>query len=86
MSARSPRHRRTGQPWFLAGAILERTSRLRVFPDVANLPLRSPVTIAKTAARLDLLWSDERSVRFSGRHYELRGATPGPQPAHDSGL
>ncbi|GGM52697.1 hypothetical protein GCM10011608_42010 [Micromonospora sonchi] len=78
----------------LAGAILERASRLRVFPDVANLPLRSPVAIAKTAAGalreavevVRLLWSDERSVRFSGRHHELRGAKPGPQPAHDIGV
>lgn len=29
-----------------------------------------------------LMWSGERGVRFSGRHYALRGAIPGPVPAH----
>ena len=29
-----------------------------------------------------LLWSDERSVRFEGEHYSLKGIKPGPQPAH----
>jgi alkanesulfonate monooxygenase SsuD/methylene tetrahydromethanopterin reductase-like flavin-dependent oxidoreductase (luciferase family) len=29
-----------------------------------------------------LLWSDERSVSFEGKHYRLRDARPGPRPAH----
>jgi alkanesulfonate monooxygenase SsuD/methylene tetrahydromethanopterin reductase-like flavin-dependent oxidoreductase (luciferase family) len=29
-----------------------------------------------------LLWSDERSVSFEGKHYRLNDARPGPQPAH----
>jgi alkanesulfonate monooxygenase SsuD/methylene tetrahydromethanopterin reductase-like flavin-dependent oxidoreductase (luciferase family) len=33
-----------------------------------------------------LLWSDERSVSFDGQHYRLRGAKPGPAPAHDIGI
>ncbi|AWB90568.1 hypothetical protein C2138_05435 [Salinibacterium hongtaonis] len=44
------------------GAILERTQHLRVFPGVANVPLRPPAMIAKTAASLDLL---------SGGRFEL---------------
>jgi alkanesulfonate monooxygenase SsuD/methylene tetrahydromethanopterin reductase-like flavin-dependent oxidoreductase (luciferase family) len=32
-----------------------RTSRIRVFPDVANVPLRPPAVLAKAAATLDLL-------------------------------
>lgn len=43
----------------LAGVLLGRTSRISVFPDVANLPLRPPALLAKTAAALDLL-SDGR--------------------------
>jgi alkanesulfonate monooxygenase SsuD/methylene tetrahydromethanopterin reductase-like flavin-dependent oxidoreductase (luciferase family) len=39
----------------LAGVILGQTERVRVFPDVANLPMRHPVVLAKTAATLDLL-------------------------------
>ena len=27
-------------------------------------------------------WSDERSIAFEGRHYQVKGLHPGPQPAH----
>lgn len=43
----------------LMGYILARTERVRVFPDVANLPLRPPAMLAKHAASLDVL-SDGR--------------------------
>lgn len=33
-----------------------------------------------------LVWSDERAVRFEGRHYNLRGYHPGPQPVHPIGI
>ncbi|HEY3464658.1 MAG TPA: LLM class flavin-dependent oxidoreductase [Amycolatopsis sp.] len=46
----------------LAGTLLAATSRIRVFPDVANLPLRPPAMLAKTAAALDLV---------SGGRFEL---------------
>ena len=46
----------------LLGALLERTEQVRVFPDVANLPLRSPALIAQSAATMDLL---------SGGRFEL---------------
>jgi alkanesulfonate monooxygenase SsuD/methylene tetrahydromethanopterin reductase-like flavin-dependent oxidoreductase (luciferase family) len=39
----------------LVGVLLAHTSRVRFFPDVANLPLRPPAVLAKTAATLDLL-------------------------------
>ncbi len=31
---------------------------------------------------LRLLWSEERSVSFEGKHYRLHDARPGPRPAH----
>ncbi|CAM02141.1 luciferase-like monooxygenase [Saccharopolyspora erythraea NRRL 2338] len=43
----------------LIGHLLAATRHLRVFPDVANLPLRTPALLAKQAASLDLL-SDGR--------------------------
>jgi alkanesulfonate monooxygenase SsuD/methylene tetrahydromethanopterin reductase-like flavin-dependent oxidoreductase (luciferase family) len=46
----------------LIGVLLARTDRLRIFPDVANLPLRPPAVLAKAAATLDLL---------SGGRFEL---------------
>ena len=33
-----------------------------------------------------LLWSEERSVSFEGRHYRLEDARPGPRPAHPIGI
>ncbi len=46
----------------LCSFILARTTRLRVFPDVANLPLRPPVMLAKQSATIDQL---------SGGRFEL---------------
>jgi alkanesulfonate monooxygenase SsuD/methylene tetrahydromethanopterin reductase-like flavin-dependent oxidoreductase (luciferase family) len=37
-------------------------------------------------ALLRLLWSDERSVRFTGQHYRVVGVKPGPAPAHPIGI
>lgn len=39
----------------LLATILGETDRLRVFPDVASLPLRGPAMLGKAAASLDLL-------------------------------
>lgn len=39
----------------LAATLLARSERVTVFPDVANLPLRTPAMLAKTAAALDLV-------------------------------
>lgn len=41
--------------WTLLSVIGARTSAIRVSPNVANLPLRPPVVLAKSAATLDLL-------------------------------
>ncbi len=126
-----PYQRRFLDTWMLMATVLARTSRVTVFPDVANLPLRPPAVMAKSAASLDvlsggrfelglgaggfweaieamggvrrtpgeavdalteaievirLMWSEERSVRFSGTHYQLAGVKPGPPPAHDMGI
>ncbi|MET0740129.1 MAG: LLM class flavin-dependent oxidoreductase [Candidatus Nanopelagicales bacterium] len=126
-----PYQRRFLDTWVLMAAILARTEQVRVFPDVANLPLRPPAMMAKAAASLDVIsagrfelglgagafweavvamggpqrspgeaagalveaidviramWSDERSVRYAGRHYQLSGVKPGPKPVHDIGI
>jgi alkanesulfonate monooxygenase SsuD/methylene tetrahydromethanopterin reductase-like flavin-dependent oxidoreductase (luciferase family) len=115
--------------WTLLSVIAARTERLTVAPNVANLPLRPPVVLARSAATLDLLsegrvelglgaggfadaiaavggprttaaervdaleeglriiravWdTSARSIREEGEHYQVRGAHPGPAPAHD---
>ncbi len=57
-----PYQRRFVDTFALMSAILARTKTLRVFPDVACLPLRPPGVLAKTAASLDVL---------SGGRFEL---------------
>ena len=50
-----PYQRRFLDTWTLLTAIAMRTKRIQVFPDVANVPLRPPAILAKSAASLDLL-------------------------------
>lgn len=50
-----PYQRRFLDTWALLATILARTERVRVFPDVASLPLRPPAVLAKTAASLDVI-------------------------------
>ena len=57
-----PYQRRFLDTFSLIADLLARTSRLRFFPDVANLPLRPPTTLAKAAVSLDLM---------SGGRFEL---------------
>src|SRR3954447_6034737 len=42
--------------------------------------------LAEAIDVIRLMWSTESSVRFDGRHYQLSGVKPGPQPAHDLGI
>lgn len=57
-----PYQRRFLDTFALIADLLARTSRLTFFPDVASLPLRAPVMLAKTAASLDVM---------SGGRFEL---------------
>jgi alkanesulfonate monooxygenase SsuD/methylene tetrahydromethanopterin reductase-like flavin-dependent oxidoreductase (luciferase family) len=57
-----PYQRRFLDTWALMAFVLAQTSRISVFPDVANLPLRPPRMMAKAAASLDVL---------SGGRFEL---------------
>jgi alkanesulfonate monooxygenase SsuD/methylene tetrahydromethanopterin reductase-like flavin-dependent oxidoreductase (luciferase family) len=126
-----PYQRRYLDTWTLLSYLAGRTARIGLVPDVANLPLRLPSVLAKSAASLDVLaggrvelgigagafweaveamggpkrtpkqsvdaleeaiaiirgfWSGERSVTVEGEHYRVRGAKPGPPPAHPIGL
>ena len=57
-----PYQRRFVDTWTLLSMIAAATSRIGLFPDVANLPLRPPAVMAKAAASIDLL---------SGGRFEL---------------
>jgi alkanesulfonate monooxygenase SsuD/methylene tetrahydromethanopterin reductase-like flavin-dependent oxidoreductase (luciferase family) len=50
-----PYQRRFVDTWSLLSMIAAITSRIGLFPDVANLPLRPPAVMAKAAASIDLL-------------------------------
>src|SRR6185436_12111946 len=50
-----PYQRNFVETWSLMAMIAASTTTLGVFPDVANLPLRPPAVLAKTAATIDLL-------------------------------
>ncbi len=50
-----PYQRRFVDTWTLLAMIAAATSRVGLFPDVANLPLRPPAVLAKAAASLDVL-------------------------------
>src|SRR3954470_19336412 len=50
-----PYQRRFLDTWTLLSYAAARTGRIRLVPDVANLPLRPPAVLAKAAASLDLL-------------------------------
>jgi alkanesulfonate monooxygenase SsuD/methylene tetrahydromethanopterin reductase-like flavin-dependent oxidoreductase (luciferase family) len=59
---------------------------------IANFggPRRTPgETVEAVDEAIDvirLLWSEERSVSFEGKHYRLDDARPGPRPAHAVGI
>src|SRR3954447_24345468 len=50
-----PYQRRYVDTWVLMSMIAAATSRVGIFPDVANLPLRPPAVMAKAAASIDVL-------------------------------
>ena len=50
-----PYQRRFLDTWTLLAFVAGQTERVRLFPDVASLPLRPPAMLAKAAASLDVL-------------------------------
>jgi alkanesulfonate monooxygenase SsuD/methylene tetrahydromethanopterin reductase-like flavin-dependent oxidoreductase (luciferase family) len=65
--------------WTLLTAIAMRTSRISVFPDVANLPLRPPAILAKAAASLDILSGGRLELGLgAGGAWEAIKAIGGP--------
>jgi alkanesulfonate monooxygenase SsuD/methylene tetrahydromethanopterin reductase-like flavin-dependent oxidoreductase (luciferase family) len=75
-----PYQRRFLDTWMLMATILARTERVRVFPDVANLPLRPPAMIAKAAASLDVISGGRFELGLgAGAFWEAVEAMGGPR-------
>jgi len=53
-------------------------------------PRRSPGEAVRSVEEaiqvMRLVWSEERSLRFEGEFYSLKGMRPGPHPVHDIGI
>ena len=74
-----PYQRRYLDTWALIGYLAGRTERIRLFPDVANLPLRPPALMAKAAASLDRLSGGRFELGLgAGAFWEAIGAWDGP--------
>ncbi len=73
-----PYQRRFLETWTLLSYLAGRTERIRLFPDVASLPLRSPALLAKAAASLDLLSGGRAELGLgAGAFWEGIGAWGG---------
>ena len=74
-----PYQRRHLDAWTLLSYLAGRTERVRFFPDVANLPLRHPALLAKSAATLDRLSGGRVELGLgAGAFWEGIGAWGGP--------
>lgn len=71
----------------LLGTVLAETEHLRVFPDVASLPLRGPAMIAKAAASLDRLSDGRFELALgSGAFWPAIAAMGGPRRSSPEAL
>ncbi|HET9309632.1 MAG TPA: LLM class flavin-dependent oxidoreductase [Actinomycetota bacterium] len=74
-----PYQRRFFDTWTLLSALGVETRRIRLFPDVANLPLRQPAVLAKSAASLDLITGGRVELGLgAGAFWEAIEAMGGP--------
>ena len=75
-----PYQRRFVDTWALLAMIAATTTRLRVFPDVACLPLRPPAVLAKSAATISLLSGGRFDLGLgAGAFWEAIEAYGGPR-------
>ncbi|ROQ66575.1 hemerythrin HHE cation binding domain-containing protein [Streptomyces sp. 840.1] len=66
--------------WVVLAVIAASTTRIRVLPNVANLPLRPPAVLARTAAGLDLLSGGRVELGLgAGAYWDAVAADGGPR-------
>src|SRR2546427_1744435 len=65
--------------WTLISVLAAQTSRIRLFPDVPNLPLRPPAVLAKAVASLDVISGGRAELGLgAGGFWQAIGAMGGP--------
>jgi alkanesulfonate monooxygenase SsuD/methylene tetrahydromethanopterin reductase-like flavin-dependent oxidoreductase (luciferase family) len=75
-----PYQRRFFDTWTLLSYIAARTEQISLVPDVANLPLRHPAVLAKSAASLDLLSGGRLELGLgAGAFWDVIEAMGGPR-------
>jgi alkanesulfonate monooxygenase SsuD/methylene tetrahydromethanopterin reductase-like flavin-dependent oxidoreductase (luciferase family) len=75
-----PYQRRFFDTWTLLAYVAGRTERVRLLPDVINLPLRLPSVLAKSAASLDVLSGGRVELGLgAGTFWDAIGAMGGPR-------
>jgi alkanesulfonate monooxygenase SsuD/methylene tetrahydromethanopterin reductase-like flavin-dependent oxidoreductase (luciferase family) len=75
-----PYQRRFFDTWTLLAYVAGRTERIRLVPDVTNLPLRLPTMLAKAAASLDVLTGGRVEVGLgAGAFWDAVEAMGGPR-------
>jgi alkanesulfonate monooxygenase SsuD/methylene tetrahydromethanopterin reductase-like flavin-dependent oxidoreductase (luciferase family) len=75
-----PYQRRFLDTWTLLSAIGARTTSIRLAPDVASLPLRPPVMLAKAAASLDLITDGRLELGLgAGAFWDAIAGAGGPR-------
>lgn len=53
---------------------------------VRRTPREAVAALSEAIDVIRLWWSGDRSVRYAGEHYSLKGSHPGPVPAHPVGI
>jgi alkanesulfonate monooxygenase SsuD/methylene tetrahydromethanopterin reductase-like flavin-dependent oxidoreductase (luciferase family) len=75
-----PYQRRFFDTWTLLAYVAGRTERIRLLPDVINLPLRLPTLLAKSAASLDVLCGGRVDLGIgAGAFWDAIEAMGGPR-------
>jgi alkanesulfonate monooxygenase SsuD/methylene tetrahydromethanopterin reductase-like flavin-dependent oxidoreductase (luciferase family) len=75
-----PYQRRYFDTWTFLSYVAGRTERVRLLPDVVNLPLRPPTVLAKSAASLDVLSGGRVELGIgAGSFWEAVEAMGGPR-------
>ena len=82
-----PYQRRFVDTWTLLSMIAASTSRIGLFPDVANLPLRPPAVLAKAAASIDILSGGRFVLGLgAGAYWDAIEAYGGPRRSPGAAL